>query len=84
MGQGQLLLARLVKTSKPLCSHLVEEMRLIGQRRDIVEGSGAFFGPFGRRDKKGDALVQKWQAQDMEEKLWEASERMVKEKGFEV
>lgn len=51
--------------------------------REIVEGSGTFFGPFGRRDKRGEALVAKWQPQNMEEKLWKASERMLKEKGFE-
>ncbi|KAL9129097.1 MAG: hypothetical protein Q9217_002369 [Psora testacea] len=52
--------------------------------KDIVEGSGYFFGPFGKRNEKGDALVNKWQKENMEVKLWEASGRMVREKGFDI
>ncbi|KAF6228251.1 hypothetical protein HO133_007981 [Letharia lupina] len=55
-----------------------------GEDKGIVEGSGAFFGPFGQRDKRGDALIRKWQPKNIEEKLWKASEKMLREKGFEV
>lgn len=52
--------------------------------REIVDGSGAFFGPFRKRDKRGDELLKEWEGEKLEEKLWEASERMVREKGFEI
>ena len=50
--------------------------------RQILEGSGGFFRPFGQRDKQGDALVEKVRDSKMEEKLWDASEKMLKDKGF--
>lgn len=56
--------------------------RLLG--RGITGGSGWFFRPFGKRDKQGDALVQKWADKKVEEMLWDASEKMVREKGFDV
>lgn len=54
--------------------------------RSILGGSGYFFRPFGKRDKQGDTLVQKYAAKggSFEEKLWDASEKMVKGKGFDV
>ncbi|CAO1596157.1 hypothetical protein XANCAGTX0491_000011 [Xanthoria calcicola] len=48
----------------------------------ILEGSGGFFRPFGKRDQQGDALVAKVREREMEEKLWDASEQMLKDKGF--
>lgn len=47
-----------------------------------MKGSGGFFRPFGLRDKRGDKVVEDCRKQ--EEELWEASERMVREKGFDV
>lgn len=52
--------------------------------REILRGSGGFFRPFGLRDKQGEALVEKCREGRVEEKLWEASERMVREKGVDV
>ncbi|MCJ1312429.1 hypothetical protein MMC25_006103 [Agyrium rufum] len=57
------------------CATSVEE--------DIINGSGAFFGPIGQRDKRGDALIESWQSVNMEEQLWMASEKMLTEKGFD-
>ncbi|KAI4093903.1 MAG: hypothetical protein LQ339_007585 [Xanthoria mediterranea] len=48
----------------------------------ILEGSGGFFRPFGQRDKQGDALVEKVRERKLEEKLWDASEKMLKDKGL--
>ena len=44
-----------------------------------VEGSGRFFVPFGKRDGRGDKVME-----DVElvERIWRESERMVGEKGF--
>lgn len=50
--------------------------------RQILEGSGGFFKPFGQRDKQGDALVEKAREGKTEEKLWDASEKMLRNKGF--
>ncbi|KAL9008743.1 MAG: hypothetical protein Q9173_006158 [Seirophora scorigena] len=50
--------------------------------RQILEGSGGFFRPFGQRDRRGDALVEKVREGGTEEKLWDASEQMLKDKGF--
>ncbi len=63
---------------------LAEGELLMDHFREIVDGSGAFFGPFGKRDKRGDELLKEWEGEKLEEKLWEASERMVREKGFEI
>ncbi len=52
--------------------------------REIVDGSSAFLGPLGRRDNRGDALVAKWEGQGMGKKLWEASEGVLQEKGFDA
>ena len=49
-----------------------------------MEGSGGLFGPFGQKNRNGDALIEKWQPKNMEEEIWKASEKMVKEKGFEM
>ncbi|KAL8861151.1 MAG: hypothetical protein Q9178_002367 [Gyalolechia marmorata] len=50
--------------------------------RQILEGSGGFFKPFGQRDKQGDALVEKVRDGQTEEKLWDASEKMLRSSGF--
>ncbi len=50
--------------------------------RQILEGSGGFFRPFGQRDKQGDALVEKVREGQTEEKLWDASEKMLRSSGF--
>lgn len=50
----------------------------------ILSGSGFFFRPFGKRDKQGDTLIQKYAPQKLEEKLWDASEKMLKAKGVDV
>ncbi|KAL8920049.1 MAG: hypothetical protein Q9172_004679 [Xanthocarpia lactea] len=50
--------------------------------RQILEGSGGFFRPFGQRDKQGDALVEKVREGQTEEKLWDAGEKMLRSSGF--
>ncbi|KAL9629349.1 MAG: hypothetical protein Q9204_005321, partial [Flavoplaca sp. TL-2023a] len=50
--------------------------------RQILEGSGGFFRPFGQRDKQGDTLVEKVREGQTEEKLWDASEKMLRSSGF--